>query len=61
MESLNGVVEKQEMPIIVNTHSRTRNIIETKNIEINDGMGKYIAENSIIKLIKSDKKSRVLI
>lgn len=34
MESLNQIAEKYGYPIIVSTHPRTRNMIETKNIEM---------------------------
>ena len=35
MESLNAVVEKYNMPLIISTHPRTRNMIKAKEIEFN--------------------------
>jgi len=35
VESLNEVAEKYNMPVIVSTHPRTRNMIESKGIEFN--------------------------
>lgn len=35
VESLNAIAEKYEMPIIVSTHPRTKNMIEAKGIEFN--------------------------
>jgi UDP-N-acetylglucosamine 2-epimerase len=35
VESLNAVAEKYNMPVIVSTHPRTRNMINTKGIEFN--------------------------
>lgn len=35
VESLNAVAEKYNMPIIISTHPRTRNMIEAKGIEFN--------------------------
>lgn len=35
VESLNAVAEKHNIPIIVSTHPRTRNMIEAKGIEFN--------------------------
>ncbi|MGM7702965.1 non-hydrolyzing UDP-N-acetylglucosamine 2-epimerase [Pseudalkalibacillus sp. Hm43] len=35
VDSLNGIAEKYNMPIIVSTHPRTRNMINNKGIEFN--------------------------
>jgi UDP-N-acetylglucosamine 2-epimerase (non-hydrolysing) len=35
IESLNAIAEKYEMPIIVSTHPRTRNMIDKMKIEVN--------------------------
>ncbi|MSU00240.1 non-hydrolyzing UDP-N-acetylglucosamine 2-epimerase [Tissierella pigra] len=35
IESLNAVVEKYNIPLIISTHPRTRNMIESKEIEFN--------------------------
>ena len=35
VESLNEVAEKYKMPVIISTHPRTRNMIESKGIEFN--------------------------
>lgn len=35
IESLNAVAEKYNMPVIVSTHPRTRNMIEAKGVEFN--------------------------
>lgn len=35
VDSLNAIAEKYELPIIVSTHPRTRNMIEKKNITFN--------------------------
>ena len=35
VESLNAIAEKYQLPIIVSTHPRTRNMIEEKNVEFN--------------------------
>ncbi|OCA84608.1 non-hydrolyzing UDP-N-acetylglucosamine 2-epimerase [Bacillus sp. FJAT-27986] len=35
VDSLNAVAEKYEMPVIISTHPRTRNMIEDKGIEFN--------------------------
>jgi UDP-N-acetylglucosamine 2-epimerase len=35
VDSLNAVAEKYHLPLIVSTHPRTRNMIETKEIEFN--------------------------
>ena len=42
VESLNAVAEKYNIPLIVSTHPRTRNMIEAKGIEF----------NSLIKILK---------
>lgn len=35
VESLNAIAEKYQLPVIVSTHPRTRNMIEEKNVEFN--------------------------
>lgn len=52
IESLNTVAEKYELPIIVSTHPRTRNMIEAKNIELNPliSLLKPLGFNDYVKL-----------
>ncbi|MDY0235316.1 MAG: UDP-N-acetylglucosamine 2-epimerase (non-hydrolyzing) [Gudongella sp.] len=56
-ESLNIIAEKYEMPIIVSTHPRTRNMIEAKNIELNSliSLLKPLGFNDYVKLQMKSK------
>ena len=56
VNSLNAVVEKYKMPVIVSTHPRTRKMIEAKGIEFNSliSLMKPLGFNDYVKLqIKS--------
>lgn len=57
IESLNIVAEKYEMPIIVSTHPRTRNMIEAKNIKLNPliSLLKPLGFNDYVKLQMKSK------
>ena len=57
VESLNTVAEKYEMPIIVSTHPRTRNMIEAKSIELNPliSLLKPLGFNDYVKLQMKSK------
>ena len=57
IESLNTVADKYEMPIIVSTHPRTRNMIEAKNIELNPliSLLKPLGFNDYVKLQMKSK------
>lgn len=52
VESLNAVVEKYNMPVIVSTHPRTRKMIEAKGIEFNPliSLMKPLGFNDYVKL-----------
>ncbi|PFA66936.1 UDP-N-acetylglucosamine 2-epimerase (non-hydrolyzing) [Bacillus sp. AFS015802] len=62
VESLNAVVEKYNMPVIVSTHPRTRKMIETKGIEFNPlvktlkplGFNDYVKLQTKAKAVLSD-------
>lgn len=62
VESLNAVAEKYNMPIIVSTHPRTRNMIEAKGIEFNPliqtlkplGFNDYVKLQLKAKVVLSD-------
>lgn len=56
VDSLNAVAEKYELPIVISTHPRTRNMIEEKEIEFNPfiRIHKPLGFNDYVKLqIKS--------
>jgi UDP-N-acetyl-L-fucosamine synthase len=52
VESLNAIADKYNMPVIVSTHPRTRNMIEAKQVEFNPlvKMMKPLGFNDYIKL-----------
>ncbi|WP_339798247.1 UDP-N-acetylglucosamine 2-epimerase (non-hydrolyzing) [Paenibacillus sp. FSL R5-0744] len=52
VESLNAIADKYNMPVIVSTHPRTRNMIEAKKVEFNPlvKMMKPLGFNDYIKL-----------
>jgi len=62
VESLNTIAEKYQMPIIVSTHPRTRNMIEAKGIEFNPlvktmkplGFNDYVKLQKYAKAVLSD-------
>ena len=62
VESLNTIAEKYQMPIIVSTHPRTRNMIEAKGIEFNPlvktmkplGFNDYVKLQKYAKTVLSD-------
>lgn len=57
VESLNAIAEKYNMPVIVSTHPRTRNMIETKEIKFNSlvRIMKPLGFNDYVKLQKKAK------
>lgn len=57
VESLNTIAEKYQIPIIVSTHPRTRNMIESKGIEFNPFVKtmKPLGFNDYVKLQKYSK------
>lgn len=57
VDSLNSIAEKYNMPLIVSTHPRTRNMIEAKNIEFNSLVKtmKPLGFNDYVKLQKNAK------
>lgn len=57
VESLNAVVEKYNIPIIMSTHPRTKNMIEAKGIEFNPLVRtmKPLGFNDYVKLQKNAK------
>ena len=57
VDSLNAIAEKYNVPLIVSTHPRTRNMIETKGIEFNPLVKtmKPLGFNDYVKLQKSAK------
>lgn len=57
IESLNVVAEKYRLPIIVSTHPRTRNMIETKKVELNPliSLMKPLGFNDYVKLQMKSK------
>lgn len=57
MESLNTIAEKYQLPIIMSTHPRTRNMIEKKNIVFHDLIKtmKPMGFNDYVKLQKEAK------
>ena len=57
MHSLNAIAEKYHMPIIISTHPRTRNMIETKGIKFNPliKIMKPLGFNDYVKLQKYAK------
>ena len=62
VESLNAIAEKYEMPVIISTHPRTRNMIEAKGIEFNPlvktlkplGFNDYVKLQTKAKAVLSD-------
>jgi UDP-N-acetylglucosamine 2-epimerase len=62
VDSLNAVVEKYQMPMIVSTHPRTRKMIESKGIEFNTlirtmkplGFNDYVKLQKYAKAVLSD-------
>lgn len=62
VDSLNAVAEKYNMPIIMSTHPRTRNMIEAKGIEFNPliktmkplGFNDYVKLQTKAKVVISD-------
>lgn len=62
VESLNAIAEKYEMPVIISTHPRTRNMIESKGIEFNSlvktlkplGFNDYVKLQTKAKAVLSD-------
>jgi len=62
VDSLNTIAEKYQMPIIVSTHPRTRNMIEAKEIEFNPlvktmkplGFNDYVKLQKYAKAVLSD-------
>jgi UDP-N-acetylglucosamine 2-epimerase (non-hydrolysing) len=57
VDSLNAIAEKYNMPLIVSTHPRTRNMIEAKGIEFNPLVKtmKPLGFNDYVKLQKNAK------
>jgi len=57
VESLNTIAEKYQLPLIVSTHPRTRNMIEAKDIEFNPLVKtmKPLGFNDYVKLQKYSK------
>jgi len=57
VNSLNTIAEKYEMPVVVSTHPRTRNKIESKDIKFNKYVQimKPLGFNDYIKLQKNSK------
>jgi UDP-N-acetylglucosamine 2-epimerase (non-hydrolysing) len=57
VDSLNTIAEKYQMPLIVSTHPRTRNMIEAKGIEFNPLVNtmKPLGFNDYVKLQKHAK------
>ena len=57
VDSLNAIAEKYNMPLIVSTHPRTRNMIEVKGIEFNPFVKimKPLGFNDYVKLQKNAK------
>lgn len=57
VDSLNTIAEKYQMPLIVSTHPRTRNMIESKGIEFNELVKtmKPLGFNDYVKLQKHAK------
>ena len=62
VDSLNAIAEKYNMPLIVSTHPRTRNMIEAKNIKFNSlvktmkplGFNDYVKLQRNAKVVLSD-------
>ena len=62
VETLNTIAEKYQMPLIVSTHPRTRNMIESKGIEFNPlvktmkplGFNDYVKLQKYAKAVLSD-------
>ena len=62
VDSLNTIAEKYQMPLIVSTHPRTRNMIESKGIEFNPlvktmkplGFNDYVKLQKYAKAVLSD-------
>ncbi|MFP7442677.1 UDP-N-acetylglucosamine 2-epimerase (non-hydrolyzing) [Bacillus infantis] len=62
VDSLNAVAEKYNMPVIVSTHPRTRNMIETRGIKFNSlvkimkplGFNDYVKLQTKAKAVLSD-------
>ena len=62
VDTLNTVAEKYELPVIVSTHPRTRNMIETKGIKFNPlvqilkplGFNDYVKLQKYAKAVLSD-------
>ncbi len=62
VDSLNTIAEKYQMPLIVSTHPRTRNMIETKDIAFNPlvktmkplGFNDYVKLQKYAKAVLSD-------
>jgi UDP-N-acetylglucosamine 2-epimerase len=62
VDSLNAIVEKYQMPMIVSTHPRTRKMIESKGIEFNTlirtmkplGFNDYVKLQKYAKAVLSD-------
>lgn len=57
VDSLNTIAEKYQLPLIVSTHPRTRNMIETKDIEFSPliKIMKPLGFNDYVKLQKNAK------
>ncbi|QEN05621.1 UDP-N-acetylglucosamine 2-epimerase (non-hydrolyzing) [Thiospirochaeta perfilievii] len=57
VESLNAISEKYDLPVIVSTHPRTRNMINSKNIEFHKNVQllKPLGFNDYVKLQKNAK------
>lgn len=62
VNSLNTIAEKYQMPLIVSTHPRTRNMVENKGIEFNElvktmkplGFNDYVKLQKYAKAVLSD-------
>lgn len=60
VDSLNTIAEKYQMPLIVSTHPRTRNMIESKGIEFN-GLVKTMKPLGFNDYIKLQKYAKAVI